>query len=101
MQDLWQAHYRILSKNYGITYEVCHCFLEYKNFRDDLIEHVYAVTKLINKFDEKLKEQFLNSFKCSNYDNNKFILLLQKGFYPYEYMADWKSMKHHYLKIFI
>ena len=52
-------------ENYGIIYEVCHCFLEYKNFRDDLIEQVYAVTKLINKFDEKLKEQFLNSYKCS------------------------------------
>ena len=80
MQDLWQAHYRILSKNYGITYEVYHCFLEYKNFRDNLIEYVYAVAKLINKFHEKLKEQFLNlnSYKCSNYDNNKFILLLQK-----------------------
>ena len=79
-------------KNFGITYEVCHCFLEYKNFRDDLIEHIYAVTKRINKFDEKLKEQFLNSHKCSNCDNNKFILLLQKVFCPYEYVADWKDL---------
>ena len=24
-----------------------------------------------------------------NHDKNKFILLLQKVFYPYEYMEDW------------
>ena len=48
----------LVKKIYGIIYEVCHCFLEYKNFTDDLIEHVCAVTKLISKFDEKLKEQF-------------------------------------------
>ena len=26
----------------------------------------------------------------SNHDNNKFILLLQKGVYPNEYMDDWE-----------
>ena len=43
------------------------------------------------KFDEKLNEQFFNAYKFSNHDNNKFILLLQKGFYPYEYMYDWEK----------
>ena len=28
------------------------------------------------KFDKKLKEQFLNTNKYSNHDNNNFILLL-------------------------
>ena len=27
----------------------------------------------------------------SNHDNNKLILLLWKGAYPYEYMDDWKK----------
>ena len=40
------------------------------------------------KFDEKLKERFFNTYKISNHDNNKFILLLQKGVYPCEYMDD-------------
>ena len=59
MQDLWQAHYQILSiislKEFielnvntgrndkkceicGIIYKYCHCFLEYTNFKHDLLE---------------------------------------------------------------
>ena len=37
-------------------------------------------------FHEKLKEKFFNIYKFSNHDNNKFILLLQKGVYPYKNM---------------
>ena len=44
-----------------------------------------------HKFDEKLKEQFLNTCKFSNHDNNKFILLLWKGVYPFEYIDDWEK----------
>ena len=44
------------------------------------------------KFDEKLKEGFFNIYKFSNHDNNKFILMLRKGVYPYEYMDDWKKL---------
>ena len=41
-----------------------------------------------NKLDEKLKKKFKNIFKFSNSDVNKFILLLRKAVYPYEYMDD-------------
>ena len=40
------------------------------------------------KLDEKLKERFFNKYKFSKDDDNKFILLLRKGVYPYEHMDD-------------
>ena len=44
-----------------------------------------------HKFDEKLKERFINTYKFSNRENNNFILLLRKGVYPYYYMYDRKK----------
>ena len=42
--------------------------------------------------DGKLKEQFFNTSKYSNHDNNKFILMLRKGVYPYKYMDVCKKI---------
>ena len=54
--------------------------------------NVYVVTKIINKFHEKSKELFLNTYKYSTEYNNKFISFLQKGIYPYENIDDWKNL---------
>ena len=52
-----------------------------------------------NKIDEELKKEFKNTFKFSNNDINKFVLLLRKGVYPYEtWMIEKSLMKQHYLK---
>ena len=47
--------------------------------------------KSYHKFDGKLKEPFFNTYEFSNHGNNKFILSLQKGVYPYEYMDVWEK----------
>ena len=44
-----------------------------------------------DSFDEKLKEQFFDKFKFFKHNNNKFILLLEKAIYPYEYMDHWEK----------
>ena len=38
-----------------------------------------------------MKEIFFNTYKFSNHVSNKFISLLLKGVYPYEYMDDWEK----------
>ena len=78
-QDLWQAHYQILSidflkefvelnvnldmtmKKYEtckIKYKYCNCFLEYQNFKDDLMEYkcLCCEKRYQHKFDKKLKQ---------------------------------------------
>ena len=47
--------------------------------------------KYQNTFDENLKKRFANKYIFVNHDINKFILLLWRGVYPYEYMDVWEK----------
>ena len=68
----------------------CDCFLEYESVKDNLIKYkCLSYNKdYSNKLVKELKKQFKNKFKFSNNDINRFILLLRKCVYPYEYMDE-------------
>ena len=68
----------------------CDCFPEYESVKDNFIKYKCLSFKkdYSNKLDEELKKKFKNTFKFSNNDINRFILLLRKGVYPYKYIDD-------------
>ena len=69
------------------------CFLKYGSVNENLIKYecLFCNKNYSNKIDEELKDLFKNTFKFSNNDINKVILLLRKDVYPYEFMDDWEN----------
>ena len=41
------------------------------------------------EFNKELLERFANTYKFCDNDLDKFIMLLRKGVYPYEYIDEW------------
>ena len=66
----------------------CKSCLDYMATKDEqLIFRCFECKKSYKKdFNKELIKRFLSIYEFCNEDINKFILLLRKGVYPYEYM---------------
>ena len=69
-----------------MKYKDFECCLKYKKFKDDWIEYksLYYNKNYQKMFNENLKNLIINTYKYSNHDINKFVLLPRKGIHPYE-----------------
>ena len=79
----------------------CKSCLDYMSFKDDqLIFRCFECEKNYKKdFNKKLIKRFANTYEFCNEDINKFILLLRKGVYPYEYMDSWERFDEYHCLI--
>ena len=78
---------KIENKDMGITYKI-------KSI-DSFRFMATSLSKLVDKknyekeINKELIERFASTYKFCNNDLNKFVMLLRKGVYPYEYMDGW------------
>ena len=62
-----------------MKYKYRKCFLEYMNFKDDLIESKCLCCN--SNYQQKLKERFFNTYKFFNHGTNKFIYGCEKNIF--------------------
>ena len=96
MEDLCHVHYyadNLVEGIHKIKNEDCDCLFEYKSVHDHLIKCkcLFCNKGYLNKLDKEPKKRFKHTFKFRNNDTNKFILLLRKSVYAFEYIDEWEK----------
>ena len=72
----------------------CSSYLKYISIKNGklLFECFDCKKRYSRKFSKKLAKKLKNTYRFSNEDIDKFMLLLRKGVYPYECMDDWNRL---------
>ena len=75
-------------------YTDCKSYIDYMSIKDDQLNFRCFDCKKNYKKDvnKELIKRFGNIYEYCNKNINKFILILRKGAYPYEYTGSWKRL---------